>query len=96
MESDKKSFGTVTAIIIILILLVLGAVYFLSTGALKQQKVATPEPIQQAPVVVSDAVTTYLKTTSSSDEIDSIKADLNATDVNAIDADLQNDANLKL
>ena len=94
MESEKKTFGSVVAIIIILVLLVLGAVYFLSTGALKQ-KTATPTPVQTAPMVIDETVKA-LKTQSSSDEIDAIKADLQATDVNAIDADLQNDPALKL
>ncbi|MFA6095032.1 MAG: hypothetical protein WC757_04075 [Candidatus Paceibacterota bacterium] len=94
MESEKKSFGSVAAIIIILILLVLGAVYFLSTGALTQKGKGIVQE-QTAPIVIDETVKAF-KTQSSSDEIDAIKADLDATDASAIDADLQSDAALKI
>ena len=89
-EPEKKSsMGPLVAVIIILALIIVGGLYFL--------KQRSSQPIYTPPATTNgDAVTASLNTQSSSDDLNSIEKDLNATDVNnldqgatAIDAELQ-------
>lgn len=73
---EKKSMGPLIAVIIILALIIIGGLYFLKTRS--SQPVYTPTP-------ASDNITESLNTQSSSDSLNSIEADLNATDLNNLD-----------
>lgn len=72
-ETPKKSAGPVIGIIIIVIVLVVGAFYFWG-AKLNNQSVPAPET-EQLPL-------------SSSDEVENISADLNATAIDGIDESL--------
>ncbi|OHA98385.1 MAG: hypothetical protein A3E02_01895 [Candidatus Zambryskibacteria bacterium RIFCSPHIGHO2_12_FULL_38_34] len=72
---NKKPLGPLVAVIIILSLIIIGGLYFLKERA--SQKVYPP--------TTSDSMTKSLNQQSSSDDLNSIEADLNATDVNNLD-----------
>jgi hypothetical protein len=83
---EKKSKGPLVAVIIILALIIIGGLYFLKQRA--SQPVYTPQ--------TTDSITESLNTQSSSDDLNSIEADLNSTNIDnidqgasAIDAELQ-------
>ncbi|MFA6269752.1 MAG: hypothetical protein WC657_00910 [Candidatus Paceibacterota bacterium] len=76
---EKKSVGPLIAVIIILALIIIAGLYFL-----KQRTPATPYmPVSETNNI--DSVTASLNTQSTSDQLDSIQADLNATDINNLD-----------
>mgnify|MGYP001570169639 CR=1 FL=1 len=72
---EKKSKGSLIAVILILVLIIIGGLYFL------KQRVSQPV---YAPVT-GDSVTESLNTQSSSDEVSAIETDLKATDIDSID-----------
>ena len=76
-DTNKKSMGPLIAVIIILALIIVGGLYFLKERSSQQAYVPT------APV--SDSITESLNQQSSSDDLNSIETDLNATDVNNLD-----------
>lgn len=75
---EKKSYGPLIAVVIILFLIVIGGLYFLG----QRMSRGSYENLQQP---TQDEVTQSLKTQSDSDEVNSIEADLNATDVSSLD-----------
>jgi len=81
-ESEKKSVGPLVAVIIILALIVVGGLYFLKQRS--SQNTYVP------PAETGDAVTASLRQQGSSDDLNTIEADLNATDLDNLDADLVN------
>jgi hypothetical protein len=72
-EPEKKSFGPLIAVIIILVLIVVGGLYFLKERASFNM-----------PIIEIDGIES-LEQQGSSDDLDSIEADLNATDLNLLD-----------
>jgi uncharacterized protein HemX len=79
-DMDKKSAGPLVAVIIILALIIVGGLYFLKQRS--SQQVYVPAPVQ-APA--TDSITDSLNKQGSSDNLNSIEADLNATDVSNLD-----------
>jgi len=75
-QADKKSAGPLVAVIIILALIIIGGLYFLKERS--SQEIYVPAP-------AGDSITESLNTQSSSDDLNSIEADLNATDLNNLD-----------
>jgi len=75
-DNNKKSAGPLIAVIVILALIIVGGLYFL-----KERSSQEVYPIAPA----SDSVTDALKNQSSSDELDSIETDLNATNLDNLD-----------
>ena len=75
-QPAKKSIGPLIAVIVILALIVIGGLYFL------KQRASQPVYV---PTTTSDSITESLNTQSSSDDLNSIEADLNATDINNLD-----------
>ncbi|MEK7200525.1 MAG: hypothetical protein AAB672_00110 [Patescibacteria group bacterium] len=73
---EKKSMGPLIAVIIILALIIIGGLYFLKTRS--SQPIYIPSP-------ANDTITESLNTQSTSDSLNSIEADLNATDLNNLD-----------
>jgi hypothetical protein len=71
-----KSMGPLIAVIVILALIVIGGLYFL------KERVSQPV---YTPTTGGDSITDSLNSQGSSDELNSIEADLNATDVNNLD-----------
>lgn len=86
MASRGKSSGPLVGVAIIVIVLIVGGFYFWKT------KINVPAPTDQLPTIQSggeaDAVVNQLQTQGTSDEINAIEKDLNATDLNTIDSDL--------
>src|SRR3989344_653478 len=74
--APKKSSGPLIAVVIILALIIIGGLYFFK-ARMSGQEVYVP--------ATSDPVTDSLMQQSDSDELDSIEADLNATDVDNLD-----------
>lgn len=76
-QVEKKSVGPLIAVVIILALIIVGGLYFL--------KQRSSQPVYVPSTTQSDGITTSLNQQSNSDELSSIEADLNATDVNNLD-----------
>ena len=84
--SGKPSIGAFVGIIVIVLVVIFGAFYF--WGKMLDEKAMTG--------TMEDTPTQMLNTQSSSDEIGSIEADLNSTDVNNLAKELGDiDASLK-
>ncbi len=75
-QMEKKSVGPLIAVIVILALIIIGGLYFLKERS--SQPIYTPTP-------AGDGITESLNTQSTSDELNSIEADLNAIDLNNLD-----------
>lgn len=80
-----KPVGPVIGVIIIVLVLTLGGLYFYGDQLNRKNGVMTPEEIRNA----SDASVTNLGQQGTSDETAAIEADLNATDLNNLDKELQ-------
>lgn len=78
IQEEKKSIGPLISVIIILALIIIGGLYFLKERSNQNRYI--PE-IQEE----GDPVTNSLMQQSDSDDLNSIEADLNATDVNGLD-----------
>jgi len=74
-NTGKKSIGPLVAVIVILALIIIGGLYFLKQRS--SQPVYTPTP--------SDSITDSLNQQSTSDDLGSIEADLNATNLDNLD-----------
>jgi hypothetical protein len=75
--TNNKSAGPLVAVIIILALIIVGGLYFL--------KERSSQPTYVPEVPAGDSVTDSLNNQGSTDDLSSIEADLNATDVNNLD-----------
>ena len=74
---NKKSAGPLISVIVILALIIVGGLYFLKERSSEAPYVPA-EPDQ-------DEITASLKQQNDSDDLDSIEADLNATNVDNVD-----------
>jgi hypothetical protein len=74
---EKKPVGPLIAVIIILALIIIGGLYFLKE---RSNKTYVPPPVE-----VGDNVTASLKQQSASDDLNTIEADLNATNLDSLD-----------
>lgn len=83
--SENRPAGPVIGAVIIILILVVGALYFWG-AKLNKEANQTPEDILNA----EDQTVDQLQTQSTSTEIDDINVDLNVTDLNNLDADLKN------
>ena len=81
--SSKKPAGPFVGIIIIVLVLVLGGLYFWSKQV--PQEVPSAETILNAP----DEILNSLEVLGTSDEFDVIESDLNATELENLDAEVQ-------
>lgn len=76
---EKKSKGALIAVIVILFLIIIGGLYFLGQRMNRGYMAPTDNTNQ------TDPVTDSMKTQSSSDDVNSIQADLNATNIDTVD-----------
>ncbi|HEY4495758.1 MAG TPA: hypothetical protein VJC04_00135 [Candidatus Paceibacterota bacterium] len=83
--SENKPAGPIIGVVIIILILVVGALYFWG-AKLNKEANQTPENILSA----EDQTLNQLQTQSTSTEVTDINADLNATVLDGLDADLQN------
>lgn len=81
-ETEERSIGSLIGIVIIIVILVIGGLYFWGKQINDAQ---TPEEI----ATQSDPQTQSLKQQGSSDDIESIENDLEATQLNNLDAELE-------
>lgn len=85
MPTEEKSTGAIIGAIIVVVLLVIGGLYFLGQKMAGEKVLPTPEEIAAEP----DTTTEALQTQGTSDEIDAIEADLGA-DLGDLDAEMAN------
>ncbi len=76
LPPKKSGVGAVIGSAIVIILLILGALYFWGEKLSEQEQT----PVQNNSVSATDAVVEKLNQQSSSDDLSSIEADLNATE----------------
>ena len=74
--SPKKSNAPIIAVLVILILIIIGGLYFLNSRSNSAPFV---------PTTSEDPMVDSLNQQSSSDDLDSIEADLNATTIDSLD-----------
>ncbi len=90
IDSHKKTpLGPVIGLVVIIAIIVVGSLYFWGQRTEKSMMnvpVDTTSQTNGTQETSTDAQTQQLQTQSSSDSIDSIEADLNATDLGSIDA----------
>lgn len=91
MEPQKSSIGGVIGTIIILSLIILGGLYFwgkrIEESKAKQDLVADSIPEQ-----ATTEETTIVTELGESDDLDSIEAELNATNLDGLDSELNIEA----
>lgn len=92
--NGESKIGPIIGIIIVVIVLIIGALYFWGqklnnqTTEVKTETVSTTENAVVADEE-TDATVANLKAQSNSDDLTSISNDLNATVITSVDADLQ-------
>ena len=88
MEEKKTPIGSIIGIIIIIALIVLGGLYFWGKRIeeSKNTKELTTDTTQ--PLSSEDNEASIIKSTNSSDDLDSIEADLKATNTSNLDLEL--------
>jgi cytoskeletal protein RodZ len=95
--AENKSSGALIGTIIVIVILVVGGFYLWNTRVQPKIEEKTVPPTEQPlgqqttedQASNADPATTALAAQSSSDETASIEADLNATDLNNMDTELQ-------
>lgn len=87
MEENKSSIGSIIGTIIIIALIILGGLYFWGKRIEESKNLQslTEEPITEEEI---QAERNVISETNSSDELNSIEADLNATEINNLDSEL--------
>lgn len=81
-QEDSSGLGATIGSVIVIVVLILGGFYLWS------QRNADIEALLDAPLPETDQSVELLQAQSTSDEIESIESDLNATDLNDLDAEL--------
>lgn len=76
-QAEKKSAGPLIAVIIILVLIVIGSLYFLKERSSKES--------YTSPQTTGDPISESMRQQGSSDDLNSIEADLNATSFDNLD-----------
>jgi len=88
VEPEKKQTGSIIGSIIVIIVIIIGGLYFWGASS------STPEIEIDMPqnktteegVPVADPIGDALRNASNSDDLDAIETDLNATNIDTIDA----------
>lgn len=83
VQTESK-LGPIIGIVIVILVLVLGALYFWGEKLNRESGVTND-------VINAEAAESELSTQSSSDELSSIESDLEATDFSELDANLESD-----
>jgi hypothetical protein len=90
-EKPHKSTGPIIGIAIIIVIIIFGGLYYWGaqlTG--KDGSEETEKPTAEEIESAEDTAVSELETQSNSDEISAIEEDLNATDLEGLDAELEN------
>ncbi len=81
----KKQTGSIIGSIIVIIVIIIGGLYFWGTKSTDPMvEPGTPDPVEEAPM--QDPIGDALRNSSNSDDLGAIEADLNATNIDNIDA----------
>lgn len=86
-QTPRKPVGPTIAIIIILLLLALGALYIVGGRVAERADNETAKPTSADIAAEQDPTLESLKNVGMSDELDAIETDLNATDLNTLDTE---------
>lgn len=96
-QDDKSShLGVILGVLIVVLMLILGGLYLWSTSLQEQAPVITPDV--QRPTAEennepesnnAEADAQVLETTSPSDEVDAIEADIQSSNIDTVDSDMQ-------
>ena len=86
MEQNKSSVGSIIGTIIIIALIILGGLYF--WGKRIEESKATQSAMTETIQPSSDQEAATIKSLSSSDDVDSIEADLNNTKLDNLSTEL--------
>lgn len=81
--SEENAFGPLIGVAIIIIVLIAGGIYFWSTTIVQEEDVVVQSTIE------ADEIVSQLDTQGTSDEIADIEADLNITDLDNLDSELE-------
>lgn len=84
MDQEQQGAGPLIGIIIIVLILVLGGIYYAGKTEPNPEVEITAEEILNEP----DPLIENLNTVGTADDIASIEADLESTDINSLDAEL--------
>ena len=85
--SEKKtSVGSIVGIVIIVVILIFGGLYFWGAQLEKEQMMQ-----DELPFILGDDETGELPTTSGSDEVSALEQDIDTTNMDAIEAQLDTD-----
>lgn len=100
VNNEKKPIGPVIGIAVIVVIIIFGGLYYWGSKLNTNESVIidpTDAPTAEEIINQEDTVLEQLQTQSSSDEIKDIEADLSLTDLENLDAGLENiDAELGL
>lgn len=89
--NQKKPIGPVIGIAIIIVILIFGGLYYWGAKISKQDAIDNQENLTAEQIEnKADQTTQQLQTQSTSDEITDIEADLNTTDLENLDKELEN------
>ncbi len=88
-EPKKSAVGPVIGLIIILAIIIIGSLYFWGKRVDDQTQNTQVQPVQNETFVEGDIQLQQLEVQSSSDDLNSINADLNATNFGNIDAGVE-------
>ena len=87
MEPNKSSIGSIVSTIIIIALIILGGLYFWGKR-IEEAKNAQTTMTDTTTANAEQNEAATIRSTSSSDDVSSIEADLNATNLDNLDAEL--------
>lgn len=86
---EKSHFGAISGIVIIVVILILGGLYFWGKELNNEASTPAENTMTNGAAAVMDESTKVLETQGTSDNISDIEADLNSTNLENLDADLQ-------
>lgn len=82
-EPKESALGSIVGVAIIIIILIAGGIYFWSTTVVQEESTVVKSTIE------ADKIVNQLGTQGTSDEIADIEADLNTTDLDNLDSELE-------
>ena len=87
MDQNKSSIGSIIGTIIIITLIILGGLYFWGKR-IEESKSTQSLTDDTTRMTIDDSEATAIKSLNSSDEVGSIEADLNSTNLDNLDSEL--------
>lgn len=88
MEQNKSGLGSILGIVIIISLIILGGLYFWGKR-IEESKLRETMVGAETQLMTEQNEATAIRSVSSSDDLGSIEADLNATNLDNLDAELE-------